>query len=510
MPPRPSEDRPWPPRPAPPLRDRDGRPVTVVHLAAEYFPYARTGGLAEAANGLAKFQTFAGLPTLALMPLYRSARERTGELEEIGEPFEVTVGDQREVARLYRQRHPPERARVWFIRHDRYFDRDGIYGEQGADYPDNLERWAFFTRAALDALPRLGISPLLLHAHDWHTALAITYLRVHKRNDPWYRDIRSVLSVHNAGYQGQYPAATLSRIGLPQELYVPELVEWYGQINILKAGLVFADAVVTVSPNHARELRTPAGGFGLPGVFVWLGPRFVGILNGIDQRVWDPACDPLLIARYTRERLEGKAECKRAAQRRFGLEERADRPLFGMAARLVKQKGLDIILDGSNDLLALNAQYVFLGSGEPRYEQALGGLARVAPNRVAVHTRFTDELEHELMGGADLLLMPCEYEPCGLTQMRAQRYGAIPVVRRVGGLADTVDQGVTGFIFDGFEREPLLGASLRALDLFARPEEWRVMMREAMARDFSWERSVEWYLALYRSVLSGRFRTPHA
>jgi starch synthase len=193
----------------------------------------------------------------------------------------------------------------------------------------------------------------------------------------------------------------------------------------------------------------------------------------------------------------------------FGLEERPDAPLFGMAARLVKQKGLDIVLDG-DELLGLDAQFVFLGAGEPKFEHALQRIARQQPGRIAVNTGFTDELEHQLMAGADLLLMPCEYEPCGLTQMRAQRYGVIPVVRRVGGLADTVDQGVTGFIFDPFLAEPLVGAALRALDLYARPEEWRLMMQEAMIRDFSWERSVERYFDLYRDVLSGRFACPYA
>lgn len=501
------EGLPWVPRPRPPLRAADGTPVTVIHLAAEYFPFARTGGLAEAANGLAKFMSVTGVPTMALMPLHRAARARAGTLEPVGDPFDVVLGGRREQFRLMRQARPRERARVYFLEHDGFFDRAGIYGEGGADYSDSGERWAFFCRAAIEALPRLAPVPMVLHAHDWHTGLAPVYLRTEKAGDPWYDSIRTVLSVHNAGYQGHYPGAIRSALGIPDALFSWRHLEWYGKVNLLKGGLVFADAAVTVSPNHANELRTPGGGFGLQEVFAWMGPRFSGILNGIDQRAWDPASDPHLMAPYSRDDRRAKAECKRAVQLQFGLAPDARLPLFAMAARLVTQKGIDIILDGP-DLLTLGAQFAFLGSGEPRFERALQYLAGAFAGRIAVNTGFTDELEHQLMGGADFLLMPCQYEPCGLTQMRAQRYGALPVVRRVGGLADTVEDGQTGFVFDEYRAEPLVGAALRAIDAWSVPAERHRLMGAAMNRDFSWERSVERYLAVYRRVLSGEFRAP--
>ena len=501
---QPADDtRLWVDRPPPPLHAADGRPVTVVHVAAEYFPYARTGGLAEAVNGLARFQSLAGVRTNAIMPLHRSARQTAGELEQVGEPFAVEVGPRREVARLYRQVHPTERARVYFIGHDGYFDRAGIYGEQGADYADNPQRWAFFGLAALAALPRIVTGPTLLHGHDWHAALALVHLRTRHAGDPFYDGIRAVLSVHNAGYQGHYPGSLLEELGLAPKLYNYRQLEWYGKLNLLKGGLVFADAAVTVSPNHAQELRTAAGGFGLHDAFAWMGPRFTGIINGIDQRVWNPATDPAIAAPYDHGDPVAKSACKAAVQRRFGLVEDAAIPLFAMAARLVTQKGLDIILQGP-DLLTLDAQFVFIGAGEAKFEQALEYLSGVFRGRIAVDTQFTDRLEHILMAGADLLLMPCQYEPCGLTQMRAQRYGVLPVVRRVGGLADTVDDGVTGFVFDEYSAESLVGAALRALDAWRDPDEWHRMTRSAMKRDFSWERSVEQYLTLYRDVLSGR------
>lgn len=494
--------RPWVRRPATPLRMPDGTPVTVVHLAAEYFPYARTGGLAEAANGLARFQSIAGIPTMAVMPLHRSARALVDGLDPVGAPIEVVLGGRKETFQLLRQSRGHDRARVYFLQHDGFFDRAGIYGEAGADYPDNAERWAFFCRAAIEALPRLAPVPLVLHAHDWHTALALVYLRTHFRGDPWYDSIRTVLSVHNAGFQGHYPPSILGRLGIPEALFNWRRMEWHGQVNILKGGLVFADAAVTVSPNHARELCTPEGGFGLHHVFSWMGGRFVGILNGIDQRTWDPSQDPTIPARFSCQDSAAKDACKTAVQRRFGLEQSQGMPLFVMAARLVTQKGIDLILE-EPWLMRLQAQFAFLGSGEARFEQALEQLSQEHRGRVSVYTRFSDELEHELMAGGDFLLMPCQYEPCGLTQMRAQRYGALPVVRRVGGLADTVEDGVTGFVFDEYRPEPLLGAALRALDAWSDPYERRRLRCEAMRRDFSWERSVERYLGVYRRVLAG-------
>jgi starch synthase len=480
---------------------RDGQPVTVVHVAAEYYPYARSGGLAEAVATLGRYQSSSGMRSLAILPLYRSARQTAGPLVEVGEPFLIRLGDREESGRLLRQSNPQPGSAVYFVEHDGFFDRERLYGDAGGDFPDNHLRYAFFCLAALEVLPRLVQGPLLVHAHDWHAALALVYLRTRLAHDPRYAAARTVLSVHNAGYQGHFPPSVLHELGLPTELFSWQYLEWYGKVNILKGGLVFADRVVTVSPNHARELRTAGGGFGLQGVFQWLGPRFSGILNGIDQQVWDPGHDPQIPAEFSRADPSGKATCKAEVQRLFQLSQDAEAPLFSMAARLVTQKGLDLILE-SPALFAFRAQYVFIGAGEPRFEQALAGLAATRPSQVAVNTDFTDRLEHLLIAGADFLLMPCQYEPCGLTQMRAQRYGAIPVVRRVGGLADTVEDGVTGFVFGPYQPGPLLGAVLRGIDCYANQAEWSRMRYAAMGADFGWERSVERYLEVYRQALS--------
>jgi starch synthase len=469
---------------------------------AEYWPYARTGGLAEAVSSLATYQAASGLPTCVILPLYRVIRQ-AWHLEPAGAAFPVYVGPRRELARIFQLASPPPGPRIYFIENRAYFDRPGIYGEWGADYPDNARRFAFFCQAALTALPWLAPGPQVLHTHDWHTALAPVYLRSIYAHDPYYRRLAAVLSVHNAGFQGHFPFETLADLGLPAELYDWRKMEWYGRVNFLKGGLVFSDVVTTVSPTHAHELRTAAGGFGLHEAFVALGDRLVGITNGIDFTVWNPETDPAIEARYSRQDMSGKRRCKAALQRTFRLPAEPRIPLFGMTARLVSQKGLDIILGG--DLLTRpDLQFVFLGEGEARYERALKQAAAKHPDGVAVETHFADAIEHRLMAGADLFLMPSLYEPCGLTQMRAQRYGAIPVGRRVGGLADTIEDGITGFLFDEYSPDALARAVERGVRYYSDEDAWRRMTQEAMNRDFGWARSEEKYLDLYRRVVEAR------
>ena len=489
-----------PARPAP-LVASSGRPVSVVHLTAEFYPYARTGGLGEAVRGLAWFQHGAGLDVAVVMPLYRTVRDEAPDLQPVGQPFTVQVGPRTEEVRIFRPSERTDGPRIFFVEHRDYFSRPGLYGEGGVDYPDNARRFAYFARAAVAALPRVAKVPTLVHAHDWHAALAPVYLRGVPGVEQPAERVTTVLSVHNPGYQGHFPTMTMEDVGLPWELYNWRQLEWYDQVNFLKGGLVFSDCVVTVSPTQATELRTPGGGFGLHHVFESLGDRLVGVLNGIDQGVWTPATDPQITAPYSPADLAGKRRCKAALQRSFGLPQRRRVPLFGMTGRMVTQKGLDLIL-ASRDLLDEDAQFVFLGSGEHRYETALVDLALSAPDRVGVQLDFTDRLEHRLMAGADMFLMPSLYEPCGLTQMRAQRYAALPIARNVGGLADTIEDEATGFLFDAYTPEAFEDAAFRALARFADQPRWQTLMREAMGRDFSWERTTDRYLSAYQRAVA--------
>jgi len=473
-----------------------------VHLSAEYLPYARTGGLAEAVAGLASQHAATGVRTSVIMPFYRGAWDQPPKTTSAGAWFTVGVGPRAEPARVHRTAARAGKVRMLFIEHPDYFDRPGIYGEPGGDYADNPRRFAFLCAAALHVLADLGDAPVVLHAHDWHTALALVYLRALADRPPLDR-VATVLSVHNAGYQGHYPQDVLADLGLPSAMWHWSRMEWYGKANLLKGGLVFANMVTTVSPTHAHELRTEGGGFGLHDAFIGLGNRLVGILNGIDAVAWNPATDRHIAARFTAADPGGKRACKAALQHAWGLERRDDVPLFGMSARLVEQKGFDLIL-AADVVHDSPAQFVFLGVGEPRYEDALRALAAEAPGRVGVNTGFTDAREHELLAGSDFLLMPSLYEPCGLTQMRAQRYGALPVARRVGGLADTIEDQTTGFLFDAYTGAALDVALRRATALFEDPHALEALRREAMSRDFSWERSAERYLDVYRRALSPR------
>jgi starch synthase len=480
-------------------------PIPVVHLTAEYWPFARTGGLGEAVNGLANAQHAVGAPVTVVMPLYRTVRETGPALERVGHQFSVTVGTRTEWAYVYRQVDPPAGPRVFFIEHPDFFDRSGIYGDSGGDYPDNAMRFAFFCKAAVAALPAIAPGVQVLHAHDWHAALALVYLRTVFAGLPFHDALATVLSVHNAGFQGHYPRETMSELGLPEELYNWQAFEWYDRVNILKGGLAFSDVVVTVSPTHARELCTPTGGFGLQDTFIALGDRLQGILNGIDQQAWNPETDPHIVANYSATALAGKRRCKAALQGAYGLPAQADTPVFGMSARLVEQKGLDLVLGGGL-LTSVDAQFIFLGSGDHRYHDALANLEGALPERVVAEFAFTDRQEHILLAGADLLLMPSLYEPCGLTQMRAQRYGTIPVVRAVGGLQDSVRDGETGFLFADYTPAALEAAVGRVLEQYRDREQWTALVRRAMASRFGWDQSTAQYAVAYRRALTARMQ----
>ena len=478
----------------------------VLHLTAELWPYARTGGLGQAVAGLAEYQAGRGTESHVVLPLYREARARAGAIEPFCDPFTVASGGRRETVRCWRQvtEHYPH---LLFVEHEPSFDRAGIYGEGGSDYPDNPRRFALFASAAIEIARRIGQGNLILHAHDWHAALVPVFLRRVYRSEPELQRLPAVLTVHNGGFQGVFPYDVLDQIGLPRDLWSPDFMEWYGRLNFLKGGLRYADMVTTVSPTHAFELLTDVGGFGLEHSFRAIGDRLVGIRNGIDVDKWDPAYDRDIAARFTADDLSGKAQCKAALQDSWGLPRRPDVPLFGMSARLVAQKGLDQIV-ASRSLRQLDAQFVFLGAGEAQFENALRELAARDPTRIAVNTAFTDTLEHQLLAGADFLMMPSLYEPCGLTQMRAQLYGALPVARRVGGLADTIEDGVTGILYDAYSPAAFDHAVQRAVTLYHDRAWFTELAKGAMRKDFSWHQPAEAYAAVYRRALAAR-ALPH-
>ncbi|HXF82005.1 MAG TPA: glycogen synthase GlgA, partial [bacterium] len=394
---------------------------------------------------------------------------------------------------------------IWLIEQPRFFDRPGLYGEGGADYPDNLARFAFFCRAVLQALDASGWPADVIHCNDWQTALIPPILRAERAERP-----ATVLTIHNLAYQGIFPAEQFTLTGLPGAFFTLHGLEFWGQVNLLKGGLYFADMLSTVSETYAREIQTPEFGAGLDGVLRDRAADLVGILNGVDYSVWDPAVDPFLPARYSADDLSGKAVCKRALQEAFGLPVRPAAPLIGMVTRLVDQKGLDLVAAVIDEVLDAGAQVVLLGTGEPKYHELFETLMARRPEAFGVRLGFDNALAHLIEAGADIFLMPSRYEPSGLNQLYSLRYGTVPVVRRTGGLADsivdttpqTVANGTAnGFVFEAYDAAALLGALRRALDAYRDRELWRTLQRHGMRADFSWERAAERYRALYERAL---------
>jgi starch synthase len=377
----------------------------------------------------------------------------------------------------------------------------------GREWSDNLQRFALLGWAAAHlAAGELDAkwTPEVVHAHDWHAASACAYMAAHPATAA-----ASVFTVHNLAFQGLFEPADFALLGLPSRFMAASGLEFHGQLSLMKAGLKFAQRVTTVSPTYAREIATPEFGFGLDGVVRGRGGELTGILNGVDGEVWDPARDAALAARYSAAELQGKAECKRALQAEAGLAQQGDAPLFGVVSRLTSQKGLDLVLAAVPALLRDGAQLLVQGSGEPELEAALIEAARTHPGRVAARIGYDEALAHRLVAGADVILVPSRFEPCGLTQMYGLRYGTLPLVRRVGGLADTVvdagDAGQgTGFVFDAATPAALEEAIARALTLYRKPNTWQVLQRRAMVQDFSWDLAAASYLALYADALAAR------
>jgi starch synthase len=433
----------------------------------------------------------------------------------------VPVADRTLACRLYRSALPGSDVPVYFVDQPEYFDRDdpaagrGLYqqtmpGGYKSDYPDNAERFTFFSRACLEAIPALGFVPDVVHANDWQTGLVPVYLEEIFRDRPEYAHVKSVFTIHNIAYQGMFPRDVMRITGLPGWLFNHQQLEFLGHFNFLKAGVVFADAVNTVSPTYAREVQTPEYGCGLEGLLREQRGKLSGIVNGVDYDVWDPATDPHLPARYDADTVfDAKPACKAELQRRAGLPV-ADKPVLGMIARLVGQKGIDLVLSAAPGFLDLGCQVVILGEGDPEFHHQLAGFRDKHPHQVGIHLGFDEGLAHLIEAGADLYLMPSRYEPSGLNQLYSLKYGTPPVVRATGGLADTIVSATeatlaagtaTGFSFRDYTAHALYETVKGALALYRdRPADFRRVVRAGMAQDWSWDRSAAAYEALYRKL----------
>jgi starch synthase len=483
--------------------------MKILFVASEGLPFSKTGGLADVVEALPKALTGMGHQVAVVLPRYRHTKIAGVALASVSIPMDAqlrfpSLADGGEVAGV----------RYFFVDDAEYFDREQLYGVGGKDYPDNPARFGEFSRAALELAKRVW-PPEVIHAHDWQSALVPVLLRTQYAADPLLGGIPVVFTVHNLGYHGLFPRDVLEQLALPDTLFHMEAMEFYGKVNFLKGGLVFADYLTTVSRKYAQEIQTPEYGHGLDGVIRGRADRLVGILNGVDYSAWSPENDPFIAARYSARDLIGKRACKKELLETFRLAtDNLERPLIGIVSRFADQKGFDLIATISDALMREDLGIVALGAGEPKYEQLFRDLAAKYPAKVGVKVAYDNAVAHKIEAGADMFLMPSRYEPCGLNQIYSLRYGTVPVVRATGGLDDTVEhfkaktgQG-TGFKFTAYDGGALLGCLREALGVYKDSALWHKLQLNGMAKDFSWQASAAAYERLYETSL--RARNPRA
>lgn len=490
--------------------------LSIVAAASEAAPFAKTGGLADVAGALPNVLAQRGHRVALIHPLYRASRA-AARGATVRASFDVSVGAERVSVQIRSASGASDRVQVLFVDCPRYFDRDGIYvDDQGRDYPDNCQRFALFSRAAIQAVEALGIDVDVFHVHDWQTALVPVLLRTQYSRHPRLRRAACVLTIHNAAFQGRFPRALWPATGLDASLYSVEGLEFWGDWSMLKGGVQYADRITTVSPTYAREICEASSGLGLEGVFRAHAHRLVGIVNGIDSTAWDPKTDRSLAANYEAATWRtGKGECKRALCDELGLPFRMDRPLIGIVGRLTRQKGYDVIPQVAKDLLKADLQVAALGRGEPAIEEMMRQWSQFYPDRVHVRIEFDEGAARRIYAASDMFLMPSRFEPCGLSQLYAQRYGSVPIVHATGGLVDTVvdatpanlERGAaTGFHFRPFGPRALVDATTRALDAHRSTRVWGAIVERAMRKDWSWGKAVGRYEEAYRAAIRDRVR----
>lgn len=482
--------------------------LRVLFVTPEAVPFAKTGGLADVAGALPKYLTPLGCEIILVMPYYRKVKQSGVPIEFLGEEIEVSIGEEVFPAEIYRGSLTPE-IPVYFIGRDEFFDREYLYSTPKGDYFDNAERFIFFSKAVLKLCHHLNISPDLIHHHEWQTGLIPAYLQSIHREDPLFSRTAVVFTIHNIAYQGLFRKEKFRLTGLPLEMYHPEGIEFWERINFMKAGIVYADVINTVSKKYSQEIQTPEFGYGLDGILRKRKEDLYGILNGVDYKEWDPSRDPHLIAHYDLNDLSGKRECKRDLLQRLGLPSTLEKvPLIGMISRLADQKGFDLLMEILDELFSLDIGFVLLGTGEQKYHDLFRQVAQKYPQKAAIRITFDEPLAHQIEAGADLFLMPSKYEPCGLNQIYSLRYGTIPIVRATGGLDDTItnyDPATgkgNGFKFIHYNAKEFLDQIKLAIHFYFQPEHWRRLIHNAMSSDFSWERSAKEYLQLYQMALN--------
>jgi starch synthase len=479
--------------------------MRILFVASEGLPFSKTGGLADVVEALPKALVARGHEVAVALPRYRGTRSSTVVIPSLT----VSLGS--------RLRFPAiddgtllNGVRYFFVDDPAYFDRDGMYGNAAGDFADNPDRYSEFSRAAIEIAKHVWPTDVF-HCHDWQTALLPVLLRTVYGDDPVVKDLPVVFTIHNMGYHGHFRRDVLARAGIPEALFNPGALEFYGDVNFLKGGLVFSDYLTTVSRRYAQEIQTAEYGYGLDGVVRSRGDRITGILNGVDYGAWNPAKDQLIAARYSSKDLAGKQICKQDLLQEFGLvSDNPHRAVLGIVSRLADQKGFDLIADRAHEMLREDVMLVVLGTGERRYEDLFRALASAYPGRVGFKFAYDNTLAHKVEAGADIFLMPSRYEPCGLNQIYSLKYGTVPVVRATGGLDDTVENfdvqhGTgTGFKFSEYTGAALLYAVKQAIQHYADERIWKRIQLNGMVKDFSWKTPAAEYAKVYEAARVAR------
>ena len=447
--------------------------MKIAICASEVVPFAKTGGLADVTGALPFALEALGHEVIIIMPGYKQIPDKKS-----------VIG---------------KNIRVYFIENDAYFGRDGLYGDKKGDYKDNLKRFSYYCKESLKLLKEIGFTPDIIHCHDWQSALIPVYMKTIYANDPFYRGVKTVFTIHNLGYQGLFPKEEFPELGLDWKYFDVDTLEFFGRVNLLKGGIVFSDLINTVSPTYSKEIQTKELGFGLEGVLTKRRNRLFGVLNGIDYSIWNPATDKIIPAGYSLSDMNGKMEDKKQLQQLCGLPLNKDIPLLGIVSRLAEAKGFDLLAQIMDTLCKMDLQIVILGTGDLKYHKLLSDVAKKYSRVMSLQLKFDDALAHKIYAGADIFLMPSSYEPCGLGQLISLRYATIPVVFKTGGLADTVNAS-HGFVFKRYKKEDLMHSLKSALKAFSDKDKWNKLMVNAMKCDFSWEESAREYVRLYEEA----------
>ena len=456
--------------------------MKIAMVASEMVPFAKTGGLADVTGALPLALEYCGDEVILIMPGYKCILNTKLKISRVSKDVTTAVIG--------------KNIKVFFIENKNYFNRDGLYGDKNGDYPDNLERFAFFCRRGLDLLKEINFPADILHLHDWQASLTAAYLKNLYSDSSFYSRIKCVLTLHNIGYQGVFAKEEFPKLGFNWGLFDINGFEFYNKVNLLKGGIIFADFINTVSPTYAQEIQTEELGFGLEGLLRGRKNVLSGILNGVDYSVWDPFMDRFIMQNFSLANLEGKALNKADLQKICNLPQDKNIPVLGMVSRLVGQKGLDILALGLNELCKMDVQLVILGSGDLKYQDILKAASEKYPKVISLNLKFDDPLAHKIYAGSDIFLMPSQYEPCGLGQLISLHYGTIPLVFKTGGLADTINKN-NGFVFNRYREDELLKLINQAIVVFKNKKKWLALINNAMKCNFSWKVSADKYLALY-------------